>query len=212
MRLFWIFLGLAALVLGPFLLWGDALTAMFSQGGAVAWLRHYGQWAWGAGLLLLMVDLVLPIPGTVVMAALGYVYGPLVGGLLAGAGSFLAGTVGYTLCRLFGRGAAARIAGADDLARGERLFENAGGWLVVLSRWLPVFPEVVACMAGLMKMPSLRFHLALACGSLPLGFVFAAIGHAGVERPTLALVLSAAIPPVLWLLVQPFFSARAHSE
>ena len=212
MRLLWIFVGLVALVLVPFFIWGDALTAMFTQAGAVAWLHDYGRWAWGAGIVLLMVDLVLPIPGTVVMAALGYVYGPLIGGLVAGTGSFMAGTTGYTLCRLFGRGAAEYIAGEDDLARGEHIFENAGGWLVVLSRWLPVFPEAVACMAGLMRMPIGRFHLALACGSFPLGFVFAAIGHAGVDRPTLALVLSAVIPPILWLVVRPFFKARASLD
>jgi len=43
--------------------------------------------------------------------------------------------------------------------------------------------------------------IALLCGSLPLGFAFAAIGHLGAERHEgLALVLSAALPLVLYAL------------
>jgi membrane protein DedA with SNARE-associated domain len=73
---------------------------------------------------------------------------------------------------------------------------------------LPVFPEVIACMAGLSRMPPLAFFAALACGSAPLGFVFAMIGHAGVDYPVLAIALSAGLPPLLWLGVQPYFRAK----
>jgi membrane protein DedA with SNARE-associated domain len=63
-------------------------------------------------------------------------------------------------------------------------------------------------MAGLSRMPPLPFFAALACGSAPLGFVFAAIGHAGVDHPVLATTLSALLPPLLWLCVQPYFQAK----
>ncbi|MDX1548863.1 MAG: VTT domain-containing protein [Rhodothermales bacterium] len=208
MRLLWLFLGLAVLVLIPFFLWGGAVEAFFVQGGAVAWLRGYGPWAGVAGVLLLVSDLVLPVPGTVVMAALGYLYGPVAGGLLAAGGSFLSGAVGYGLCRALGRRGARWLLGARDLERGERLFARVGGWIVALSRWLPVFPEVVACMAGLTRMRAPVFFAALACGSLPLGFVFATIGHAGVERPVLAVVLSAGLPPLLWLAVRRWIQKK----
>jgi uncharacterized membrane protein YdjX (TVP38/TMEM64 family) len=210
LRLFWIFIGLALLVLIPFLIWGEGLERIFSQQGAIAWLADYGRWAWAAGMLLLASDLVLPIPATAVMAALGFVYGPLWGGLIGTAGGFLGGALGYGLCRVFGRPLAHRLLGPGDLEQGERLFARAGGWLVVLSRWLPIFPEVIACMAGLSRMPLWTFLIALLCGSAPLGFVFAAIGHAGVEHPILAIALSALAPPLLWLVVQPHVRARGR--
>ena len=208
MRLFGWFLLLALIVLIPFLIWGSGFEQSFSQEGAIAWLTGYGQWASVAGILLLMSDLVLPIPATAVMAALGFVYGPVAGGLIATLGGFLSGALGYLLCRWFGRPVAIRLLGPKDLADGERLFARVGGWLVVLSRWLPVFPEVIACMAGLSRMPPLPFFAALACGSAPLGFVFAMIGHAGVDHPVLAITLSAGLPPLLWLSVQPYFRAK----
>lgn len=211
MRLLWIFLGLALLLLIPFLVWGNSMAQTFSQEGAVTWLEQYGSWAWAAGIGLLMCDLLLPIPGTAVMAALGLVYGPFLGGLIGGGGSLLSGSVAYGLCRALGRNAAERLLGKKDLVKGEQLFSKVGGWLVVLSRWLPVFPEVIACMAGLTRMPARSFHIAMACGSLPLGFVFAYIGHAGADHPTLAIVLSATLPPILWLCVQPFFRAKARA-
>lgn len=204
MRLLLIFLFLATLVLIPFGIWGDTLTEMFSQQGSIDWMNQFGNWAWAAGILLLLADLFLPIPGTVVMSALGYLYGPIVGGLIASVGSFLSGGFAYGLCRLTGRNGAKWLLGEKDLLRGERIFSNVGGWIVAISRWLPVFPEVVSCMAGLSSMPIWPFLIALACGSLPLGFTFAYIGFAGIENPVLAIGLSAGLPPVLWLIGQFF--------
>lgn len=205
MRLFWLFLGLAILFLIPFLIWGGSLEETFSIEGTVAWLQSYDNWAWAAGMVLLMSDLFLPIPGTVIMSALGLVYGTVIGGLIAFAGSFLSGAFSYLLCRLLGRGAARRLLGEKDLEKGEKLFSNVGGWIVVLSRWLPLFPEVVACMAGLTRMPAIRFLFALACGSLPLAFAFAAVGEYGTVNPGVALLLSAGAPAVLWFIVSFFF-------
>ena len=48
---------------------------------AVSMLRQYESWAWALGIVLLWADLVLPVPQTAVIAALGY--GAVLGGLLA---------------------------------------------------------------------------------------------------------------------------------
>jgi len=50
------------------------------------------------------------------------------------------------------------------------------------------------------RMPFKRFVVALACGSLPMGFVFAAIGQIGHETPKWALGLSFGVPAVLWFI------------
>lgn len=211
MRLFLIFLVLITIVLVPFFIWGETLTNFFTQTGTVSWIQSYGKWGWMAGILLLMSDLLLPIPATAVMAGLGYLYGTILGGLISSLGSFLSGLFGYEICRRLGHRGAIWILGEKDLEKGERLYASVGGWLVVLSRWLPVFPEVVACMAGLTCMPMRAFYLALACGSIPLGFAFSAVGSIGAERPDLAIALSAILPPILWLIVRPFYKAKAKS-
>ena len=117
------------------------------------------------------------------MSALGFLYGIFIGGCLAALGSFLAGSLAYGLCRLLGDRAATVLIGKKDLEKSQRWFVNSGPWLIVVSRWLPLFPEIVACMAGLTRMPPLRFFTALLCGCLPVGFTYAFVGQAGVENP-----------------------------
>lgn len=190
---------LLAFIIGPFLIWGSWFERMLDLQGAKAWMESLGSWAWAGGVLLLVSDLVLPIPGTVVMSALGLVYGWFWGGVLSTVGSILAGLVAYGLCRRFGRRPAVWLAGEEGLAKGEAVFQSGrGGWIVALSRWMPVLPEAVACLAGLTKMPFRVFFVALLSGCVPLGFCFAAIGALGVERPTLAVALSALIPVSLY--------------
>ena len=64
MRFFWIPLGLAVALMIPFLIWDEWFTRMFSGDELVIWLRARGALGWAAGILLLIGDLFLPIPGT----------------------------------------------------------------------------------------------------------------------------------------------------
>jgi uncharacterized membrane protein YdjX (TVP38/TMEM64 family) len=202
MRLVWLTLALALAVIIPFAIWGGRFEQWLTLEGTVATVRSWGAWGWLGVIALLVGDLFLPIPATPVMSAAGYLYGWFAGGLLAATGSFVAGTTAYLLCRGFGHSVAERIVGPEDLEKGHALFVRRGAWLVALSRALPVLPEVIACLAGLTEMPRRTFFVSLACGSLPLGFVYAGIGAAGVERPVLALGLSAGIPVGLWLVAK----------
>ena len=94
---------LLAGVILPFLIWGQRFEEAFSLEGALCWLEACGGWAWAAGMGLLMADVVLPVPGTVVMSALGWLYGWFWGGVVSAAGSMLAGVAAYGGCRWLGR-------------------------------------------------------------------------------------------------------------
>jgi uncharacterized membrane protein YdjX (TVP38/TMEM64 family) len=197
---FWLLIiVLLALVIAPFCVWGGWFEEMLDLNGAKAWMESLGPSAWFGGIALLVSDLVLPIPGTVVMSALGLVYGWFWGGVASVAGSVMSGMVAYALCWKFGHKPAVWLAGEDGLAKGELLFRGQrGGWIVALSRWMPVLPEAVACLAGLTRMPFRVFFIALLSGSVPLGFTFSIIGSFGVERPGLAIALSALMPAGLY--------------
>jgi uncharacterized membrane protein YdjX (TVP38/TMEM64 family) len=186
-------------ILVPFAIWGERFDAVLSLEGTRTWVSQYGEWAGLAGVLLLVADILLPVPSTVVMSALGLMYGWFIGGLLAAAGSFLAGLTAYGACRWLGRPAALWLAGEDGLRQGEQLFARRGGWLVALSRWMPVLPEAVSCLAGLVKMNVRTYMVSLACGSIPVGFAFAAIGALGNSQPGVAMGLSAMVPVLLWV-------------
>lgn len=191
-----VFLGLFFLL--GWALFGPGLEEAWGGGRLAARFEEAKSWAWLAGLVLLVADLVLPIPGTVVMSALGAVYGFWLGGLLAAGGGMLAGCFGYGVGRFFDEKTARKWLGEKDFEKGKLLFTRRGAWVVAGSRALPILPEVLACMAGLLRMPFGKFSVALACGSLPMGFLFAWVGAVGREAPAWGLIFSIAFPALLW--------------
>ncbi|MGH7288400.1 MAG: TVP38/TMEM64 family protein, partial [Myxococcota bacterium] len=140
-------------------------------------------------------DLVLPVPQTAVIAALGILYGTVGGGVLGSTGLITGGLLGYALARRYGRGPVVRLVGERSLEKVERLFDRAGVWVIVLTRSLPYsIPEAVVCAAGLSGMPTRKLLVALSLGSIPTAFVFSAIGAGWDEQPALALAISYGLP------------------
>lgn len=165
---------------------------------AVLMLRNYGGWAWAVGIALIWVDLVLPIPQTAVIAALGIIYGTWLGGLLGTFALITGGLLGYGLMLTSARRLTQRFVGAQSLRRMERLFERGGAWAIVLTRSLPYsVPEAMVFLAGLAGMPIGKYTAALTLGSVPTAFVFAAIGDGWPDQPVLALALSYVLPILL---------------
>jgi uncharacterized membrane protein YdjX (TVP38/TMEM64 family) len=158
---------------------------------AVLALREYESWAWAVGIALIWADLVLPVPQTAVIAALGIIYGTLLGGLLGSLGLVTSGLLGYGLMLTSARRFAQRFVGPRSLHKMEGLFDRSGAWAIVLTRSLPYsVPEAMVFFAGLARMPIKKFIAALTIGCVPTAFVFAAIGAGWADRPIVALVAS----------------------
>src|SRR5262245_16224098 len=161
-------------------------------------LRKYGSWAWALAIVLIWADLLLPIPQTGVIAALGIIYGTLLGGLLGSLGLITGGLLGYGLMFTCARRLVHRFTGPQLLHRVESLFDRSGVWAIVLTRSLPYsVPEAMVFLAGLARMPMPKFTAALTVGSVPTAFAFAAIGAGWVDEPILALVVSYVLPVLL---------------
>jgi uncharacterized membrane protein YdjX (TVP38/TMEM64 family) len=187
------------IVLGPRLeLWA---AGMVSGEGAAGFSRTL-LGALGVGLLA--SDSFLPIPSTLVMSALGYALGTLIGGLAASVGVFLSGAIAYWVCRRWGAGMARRIAGEKGLARVDVAMRQHGVWLIAATRSVPVVQEATACLAGVAQMPAKLFFIALAVGCVPTGFAYAAIGASALHSQWWAVGLSLAVPLVTWPLIHRF--------
>ena len=197
-RLLLWFLGFSLIILLVWVIWGGHWAQWADMNNVVAALHGYGISAGLAGALMLVLDLLLPIPGTVVISALGFIYGTWQGALNAFAGLFAAGMIGYGLGRLCSEKTAVKFLGDKDFQRGKSLFERGGGWVVALSRAVPILPEAISVSAGMLRMPLAAYMISLGCGCLPMAVLFAWIGASGHERPWLTLVLSFAVPAVLW--------------
>lgn len=189
---------LVAISVTPLLIWGDAIDERLGGEAGVAFLSQYGGFAWAVGILLIVSDLVLPVPTPAIMATLGLVYGPFLGGVIGGMGSVAAGAVAYGGCRSMGPRAARFLLGKDTLEKLGLFFDRVGAAAIAFSRWLPVLPEGLACLAGLSRMPAKKFFAALACGSFAMSFAFAWLGAAYQEKPTVGIVVSAFVPILFW--------------
>lgn len=211
-RLYRIVFVLVVAMLIPALVFDDEVDAYFGGEEGLNRLRQFGGWAWLAGVGLIVADLVAPVPSTAVIAGLGMIYGPVLGGLIGGAGSTLAGLVAYGGCRAVGPRVARLLVGEADLAMLRRFFERYGLWAVALSRWMPLLPEALCCLAGLAGMRAGHFVAALACGSFAMGFAFGALGQAYLDRPAAGLLLSAAVPLAVWPLIHYLLRRRPGTE
>jgi len=161
-------------------------------------LREYGGSAWAVGIALIWADVVLPIPQTAVIAALGIIYGTLLGGLLGSLGLITGGLLGYGLMLTSARRLTQRVAGPRSLKKMESMFDRSGAWAIVLTRSLPYsVPEAMVFLAGIAGMPMRRFIAALIAGSVPAAFAFAAIGAGWADQPVRALVVSYVLPILL---------------
>ena len=175
---------------------------------AVLMLRKYDAWAWAVGIALIWADLVLPVPQTVVIAALGIIYGTLLGGLLGSIGLITGGLLGYVLMLTSVRHILRRFVCRQSLGKMENLFERAGVWAIVLTRSLPYsIPEATVFLAGLAGMPLGKFAAALAVGSVPTAIAFAAIGAGWADQPILALAVGYVLP-ILLLPIALFLMRR----
>jgi uncharacterized membrane protein YdjX (TVP38/TMEM64 family) len=174
---------------------------------AVQTLRQYEGRAWAVGIALIWADLVLPIPQTAVIAALGIIYGTLLGGSLGSLGLITGGLLGYGLMLTSAR----RFAGPRSLNKMESLFDRGGAWAIILSRSLPYsVPEAMVFLAGLAGMPMRKFTAALTIGSVPTAFAFAAIGAGWADQPILAFGVSYVLPILLLPIALYLMRLRAR--
>lgn len=200
-KIFFLFFLLALIFAAGFHFFGEQAELMFSQERCIVWFMNHKKVAWVLAILLLVSDILLPIPATGIMAALGAVYGLETGIALSFTGSVLAGLAGYGAARLPGKQAVGWIATDAEIQRFKSFFDHYGGYAVILSRALPIMPETVTILAGFSRMKFSRFLTSLTFGTLPVSILFTWMGTGqGINQP-LGIILAVAVPGLLW----PFF-------
>lgn len=151
---------------------------------------------WGPMVLILLHALqvfLAPIPGQVMGAAGGYVFGPWLGTLYSMAGVTLGSILAIALSRRYGRPLVERFVPEETLARMDKLTAKGGLWFFLIAFLLPFFPDDALCfLAGLSSIPFPWLLAVVIVGRLP-GVAASAFLGAGISRlPSwlLAVVLS----------------------
>ena len=188
-----------AVILVPFAIWEASITAWVQQ-----ILRDEQSRPLLASILggLLAVDVLLPIPSSLISTAAGYAFGILGGTLISWCGMTAGALLGYGLGGKPARALTRRFVGDAELSRAQAAFERWGAWALVVSRATPVLAEASVVFAGVAGMDWRRFLLLVAPANLAVSFVYAAVGALALETNSFLLAFIGAIllPGVaLWL-------------
>jgi uncharacterized membrane protein YdjX (TVP38/TMEM64 family) len=165
------------------------------------WLERGGVWAALLGVGLLIADIVLPVPSSLVMIAHGALFGVVIGSLLSLIGSVGAALAGFAIGRRGGP-VLERLVSAEERARVDRLLMRWGALAIVVSRPVPLLAETVAIMAGASPMSWKRAILASIAGSFPPAVLYALTGSvaASFESGALMFGFVLLVSGSFWLL------------
>lgn len=145
--------------------------------------------ATGVGLLILLENIIPPIPSEVILPLAGFraragAFNVVAAWGAATVGSLVGALILYGLGAWFGYDRLHALSGRrwfilssqKDLERGFTLFEHHGGKVVLLARCVPLLRSVVSIPAGIVGMPVWRFALLTAIGSGVWNAVFVGLG------------------------------------
>ena len=164
------------------------------------WLSRGGWIAALIGFGLLVSDVLLPVPSSLVMIAHGALFGVTLGTLLSLAGSLGAALFGFALGRRGGP-LLARLVPEDERRRADALLRRWGDLAVVVTRPVPILAETLSILAGASPMGWGRMMAATLAGSLPAALLYAVTGATARNLDNVALVfaLVLAVAGLFWL-------------
>lgn len=176
------------------------------------WMKHGGVFAAGLGVGLLIADVLLPVPSSLVMVAHGAIFGVMIGTLLSLLGSVGAALFGFAIGRRGGK-ILERLVTPAERARADCLLARWGALAIVVTRPVPLLAETVAIMAGASTMSWSSVFFASFAGSLPPALLYALTGAAVANFQSTALMFGVVmlVAGLFWLigrLLETFFVTR----
>jgi len=178
------------LLLIPFVLFGDSLdnwTNSFFQSGPSKLIASIF-----IGFLL-SIDIVAPIPSSIVSTAGGYFLGFIGGTLISLVSMTISCLIGYWIGTRFGRPAALRFVDTKEISRFESLQKKYGDWIIIISRSVPLLAETSVLFAGIGRIKFSRFISMVTISNLGISVVYAAVGAYSAHINSFLLAFAAAI-------------------
>ena len=145
-----------------------------------AFVDRLGWWGPLALILLNALQIIVaPVPGYIIQAAAGFLYGPRWGGIWAALGLFLGAMSAMKLARVYGRPLVQRLVGASRLSKWEQVTHSDSPllWTVLL---LGPTGDLPFHLAGLSRVSFALIAVITFCIRMPSVFVAAAVGAGAV--------------------------------
>jgi uncharacterized membrane protein YdjX (TVP38/TMEM64 family) len=189
---------LLGIVLVPFALFGANLEVWISD------LVREDRSVFAVAVLgasLLVADIALPVPSSIVLTVLGATLGGIGGTLVGAAGLSIGCCLGYALGRA-GERVAVPILGSQDHAMARSLLDRHALLVVAATRAIPVLAEVTMIGAGAARLAPLRCLAVALLANVGIAGAYSIIGTSVRDLPVFIAALAAAI-------LVPFLSLSA---
>lgn len=194
----------------PFLMFGEQLEAYISSQLVSNERFNSPAWVGGAALLLLAVDILLPIPSSVVCTIAGKVLGIVAGTAICWLGLNLSAWLGYWLAHKFGWRFVRRMTDEQSRSQVQAVVERLS-WLTLAGfRPIPILAEASILLAGCYELKPRSFWPPVLMGNLVVAASFVGLGRLSSEQGwfALALPISICIPVALLLTWWMFWAAK----
>ena len=151
-------------------------------------------------IFLMFIDLFISIPTLATIILAGHFMGSQFGAISAICGLMIAGITGYFLGKIFGEKILEFI--MKDAARRievKESFSDHGFVMILISRAVPILPEVTTCIAGMSGMPFPKFITAWSISIIPYCIFAAYAGSIStLQSPEPAIIVWAFLSSILW--------------
>lgn len=189
---------LLAFIVLPFVALEDAMNAFVPRA-----LERAGSTGMVtlAVTMLLLADIVLPVPSSFVLASAGYLLGGILGAAVCFVGLTCASLAGYAIGRYAGAPIAERLVGPEPMRRFAALSARYGDSPLLALRAVPVLAEATTILAGTARIAPARFVLLVSIGNAVVAMLYAGIGALASGPASLVFAsLAAMLVPLLAML------------
>jgi len=152
-------------------------------------------------ILLLFIDLFIAVPTMTIIILAGYFIGFELAVFYTSLGLLSASLTGYFLSKKYGLKVLDKLSSNEEQKEEMTgLFNKHGVLVIVLSRAVPLLPEISSCLAGTCKMSFKRFLLAWLIGTIPYVCVMTYAGSiSNLDNPMPALYAALGITLLFWI-------------
>ena len=163
--------------------------------------KHPFQFA-AVSFSILMADIVLPVPSSIVMYVNGYVLGTVLGAFVSLLSLLVSALIGYYLGKITSLGLKAT---SDEHAN--TILSKYGTVAILMSRGIPILSESICIVCGYNNMPLKKYLILNLIGYIPLCVLYAFCGSIGYDENNflISFVCSLFISVSFWFFGRAFF-------
>ncbi|MEP3331993.1 3-dehydroquinate synthase [Sedimentitalea sp.] len=141
----------------------------------------------------LALDVILPVPSSIVNAVAGASLGFLLGTLVCWIGMTLGCFFAYWIGATGGTALVRRLLGEKELLRAERLVDRIGAPALIVMRAVPVLAEASTIAAGTARYPFARFAIITCAANCGIAAAYAGVGAYAWSTNSFLLAVAGAI-------------------